>query len=50
MAKEEKKEKQKRARLMEKAKGLTDSELLSVIANRAQANAKAKAKAKAAAA
>jgi len=44
---EEKKEKQKRRRLMAKAKDLSDQELLSIIANRAQAKAKGKARAKA---
>jgi hypothetical protein len=46
VAKEEKKEKQKRQRLMHKAGSLTDHDLLSIVANRAQGRAKAKAKGK----
>ena len=41
------KEGKKRKRLMEKARSLSDADLLSVIASRAQAKAQAKTKAKA---
>ncbi len=44
-AAEMKKEQQKRQRLMVKAKGLSDADLINVIANRGRAKAKAKGKA-----
>ena len=47
VAKDLKNEKKKRQRVMDKAKTLSDAELLQVLGARANANAKAKAKAKA---
>ena len=47
ISKEIKLENRKRQRLLEKARGLSDTDLLSVVATRAAAKAKAKAKARA---
>ena len=47
IAKEIHNQQRKRARLLEKARGLTDAELLTVVSTRAAAKAKAKAKSRA---